>query len=83
MVGVLDEVGPDHVNQQDLTHDKHQISDSQLEYLLDQAKEGVLIRELSSNSEPAFYTCTVFSQPRPLPAGALSCRWPAIECIAY
>ena len=37
-------------------------------------KEDGLIRELSSNSEPTFYPCTVFRQPRPLPEGALMCR---------
>ena len=46
-------------------------------------KEGGISREFSSNSNPTFYQCTVFRQPRPIPEGALSCRWPADDCIVY
>ena len=44
-----------------------------------------MIRELSSNSKPTFYQCTVFSPATPtarectqLPMG-----WPASDCIVY
>ena len=40
-----------------------------------------LIRALSS--KPPFYACKVFHQPRPLPEGALGCRWPAANYIVY
>ena len=46
-------------------------------------KESGLIRELNSNSEPTFYTCTVFRQSHPLLEGALSCNWPADDCVVY
>ena len=46
-------------------------------------KGGGLTRELSSDSKPTFYPCTVFRQPRPLPEGAIRCRWPAHDCIVY
>ena len=46
-------------------------------------KESGIIREHSSNSKLTFYSCTVFRHPRPLPEGALSCRWPAANCIVF
>ena len=50
---------------------------------LSENKERGLIRELSSNSKTTFYPCIVFRQTRPLPEGALRCRWPAADCIVY
>ena len=46
-------------------------------------KEGGLITELSSNSTPTFYPCTVFHQPLPLPEDALSCCWPSADCNVH
>ena len=46
-------------------------------------KEGGLIRKFDSNFKPAIYPCIVFPQPRPFPEGALSYRWPAVDCIVY
>ena len=40
-----------------------------------------LTREFSPLFKPTFYPCTLFHQPRPLLEGALSCCWPAINCI--
>ena len=42
-----------------------------------------LTREVSSDFKPTFYRCTVFRQLRPLPEGALGCRWTADDCIVY
>ena len=58
-------------------------ADSCLRQIRSIAKEDGLIRELSSNFKPTFYPCTDFHPPRPLPEGALSCRWPANEYIVY
>ena len=41
-------------------------------------KDVGLIREITSNYETTFYTCT-----RPLPEGALSCNLAAADCIVY
>ena len=46
-------------------------------------KDGGLIRELSSNSEPKVYPCTVSPQPRPLREGALTSHWSAANCTVY
>ena len=45
-------------------------------------KEGGLIREYALTLSLHF-TRAVFRQPRPLPEGALRCRWPADDCIVY
>ena len=48
-----------------------------------QHKQRGLTRESSSLFKPTFYPCTVFHQPRPLPEGTLSCRYPATDYILY
>ena len=42
-----------------------------------------LERESGCNFKSTFYPCTFFRQPRPLPQGALRCRYPADDCIVY
>ena len=46
-------------------------------------KDRGLVIQLSSYAKPTFYQCIVSRQPLPLPKGAHSFRWPAVECIVY
>ena len=46
-------------------------------------KDGGLIRQLSSNAKPTFYSCTVSCQTLPLPEGTLHHNWSTADCFVY
>ena len=43
----------------------------------------VWAKSINKRVQPTFYPCTVFRQPCPCPDGALSSRWPDVDCIVY